>query len=762
MPPRVQSDQPTPGERSDRWLSGWLEAHAFALTLAICAVFFAPELLGDRVIFTRDNRVQVGLERRADPYPSNPLFGDHSDAYIPEIAQHLSDSHHSWLATWTPQVELGRPLWHWFGFSKAWLPAHGLALLGGGPFEFYDRLAALTITLTACFLFLLLRVLELRPVACLAGALSLALGPYMLFWSTFVMFLGSACWTACLLWLIAEATSGRAEPAGPRSVLRWSALFLGVSFASYSMLLAAYPQEVVQSAYLLVAFTLWRLVSIGSSVGEVARRAALLGAAAVSGLLAASPVLLDLLTAARRSASLQRDEAFFLANLPDLSSLGAVVGFASRFIDAFVFGNPILPDYPFPHDGSGVAPLHFGLLAVALVCCRLSKTWFWFGCSVLFATATVSTEVYRFAIANLGFHLSRASLIAGSILPICILAGYAVDDLLGSKRKSQRWAISVAAALWLVLVLHDGTEKVQWPAFLFSVASWAGLMALTLHRRPALILLLILASSFFYGRQLLPSRPTDSIALESPFLRAVESVVKDGRFARFGRPFPVLHQGALFGLPTIHSYDSLSPRQFHRFAQELNRRGASQHGRIFLSIDPLGVRNEALLDLANVRGVISRRPLRGLEVAHAGRGLFVLERKGRMAALHQLDRFTREGGEVRVPPSPANWSTRVASESIRLDDYLAIEVSAAEHETLLFLSQQHHPHWVASGSGQELETVRVNGLFQGVVVPPGTERIELRFRPFVWWSWVPQLAYLLGGAAVLVFWRHVRRRAVGS
>ena len=47
----------------------------------------------------------------------------------------------------------------------------------------------------------------------------------------------------------------------------------------------------------------------------------------------------------------------------------------------------------------------------------------------------------------------------------------------------------------------------------------------------------------------------------------------------------------------------------------------------------------------------------------------------------------------------------------------------------------------------ELETVQVNGFYQGVVVPPGTEEVELRFLPLVRWAWVSQVAFALAWLA---------------
>ena len=77
---------------------------------------------------------------------------------------------------------------------------------------------------------------------------------------------------------------------------------------------------------------------------------------------------------------------------------------------------------------------------------------------------------------------------------------------------------------------------------------------------------------------------------------------------------------------------------------------------------------------------------------------------------------------------------------------------------LLFLSQQYHPHGRARSTAGELETVTIDGFFQGVLVPVGTAEIELAFEPWVRWAWLPQACFTLAGALALL--GALRRRRV--
>ena len=80
---------------------------------------------------------------------------------------------------------------------------------------------------------------------------------------------------------------------------------------------------------------------------------------------------------------------------------------------------------------------------------------------------------------------------------------------------------------------------------------------------------------------------------------------------------------------------------------------------------------------------------------------------------------------------------------------------ALETESLLFVSQQYHDSWQARSPSGPLKTVVVNGFYQGVLLPPGTAEVELRFLAWGRWSWVPQVGFvMLGLAFLLTSWRY--------
>ena len=88
--------------------------------------------------------------------------------------------------------------------------------------------------------------------------------------------------------------------------------------------------------------------------------------------------------------------------------------------------------------------------------------------------------------------------------------------------------------------------------------------------------------------------------------------------------------------------------------------------------------------------------------------------------------------------------------------------TAVPRQTLVFLSMQHHPDWVATTpDGRQLTTVRVNDFYLAVVLPPDTHEVLLRFSPFVLWSWVPQAGFVVAAPGCLAH-RRVRSTKLSS
>jgi hypothetical protein len=150
----------------------------------------------------------------------------------------------------------------------------------------------------------------------------------------------------------------------------------------------------------------------------------------------------------------------------------------------------------------------------------------------------------------------------------------------------------------------------------------------------------------------------------------------------------------------------------------------------------------------------------GLRPGERGEPIAALERGGVHRARErpileaQLTSFEETGREVRLGGRLRELPRLPARRSLDQGDRLSFEVSPAPERTLLFVSQQHHPHWRAFADGVELVSVPVDGLFLGVLLPPETRSVELRFLPHARLAWLPQAGFAaLFAAAGLRRWR---------
>jgi hypothetical protein len=239
---------------------------------------------------------------------------------------------------------------------------------------------------------------------------------------------------------------------------------------------------------------------------------------------------------------------------------------------------------------------------------------------------------------------------------------------------------------------------------------------------------------------MLITRPKDEIHVTSPLVEKIRELTTGGvRYACVDNDQPRLlppNQEAELGLRSIHSYNSLSSLAYQEFVLRLSEKGAKTYGRQFKRIataSRLGSEHIAYTGLG-VFAVAGRLPVPRLEGAGEVDGVRLyrsVEAPLLEAHIAGFERVDETNVRIAEPRSAHRTLRRILSR----DDHLRFELEPSEHETLLFVSQQYWPQWEASVG----TPMRVDGFYQGVVVPPSTRDVELRFRPYVLWSWIPQL-----------------------
>ena len=367
--------------------------------------------------------------------------------------------------------------------------------------------------------------------------------------------------------------------------------------------------------------------------------------------------------------------------------------------------------------------------------------------------------VYLFAVHHLGFGLSRIQLLGGGIVPGFVLSAFKVDAIFrGELRltiRSAAWVLApvVAESVVALLIWH------RLPIDLVAVAATFLLVAALLgciywRSIPALIAVAVVCT-FLYERTLILSRSLETIHVSSKLIDAIEPQAPDGdRFAIADNTITALppNQEALFGLKSVNFYDSLSSRRYQELVNKWSLSGTLTYGRYLKFLDIESALADPAFPFSNVKVILSKRSLKTdrLKLAAEANGIKLYETITIPIEVLQTPRFKfLNEGEATIAPSAgsANLLSRLVE---WLNDFQKIEVTTSPGETLLFVSQQYHRAWRATSHQGSLRTVTANGFYQGVIVPSYTSEVELFFRPFALWIWLPQLLFAVSGTLLLL------------
>lgn len=510
-------------------------------------------------------------------HPENRKFTDVTNSYIPEIGAHLAGPRSGWLATWTAQNELGRPLYQVSGFSPAYLPVWLLSRAVHDPWVLLSTLALCTCFLAGAFLLLFCREAGLAPMAGLLASTGLAAAPPLMYWLSFPMFLSVWCWSAAVLWSV---TRLHRRP----DLLGWCVL----AFSGYSLLMTAYPQLVVFHAYLLggyglsLAFSRWR-----AERSAALRFAALCVSALALGMALAMPVYRDLLVLSSESARVAPGPSFFTAALPRVASLAEALRFVALSTVPEVFGNPIAATFALPYDGLSMA-LPTAFFAVAGLACALRRTWGWWLAIALLVLFAFKHDLYVFGVQNLGFHLSRSTPIGSITLPLAVISAFGADALASRSSTGERlralvWSTVACLALLLTALVYGLGHglAIRWPSAM-GLALVIGLLAAQRQRmRPLWLGAAVAITAATTAFPLMLRQDPRQIASTSALVERVRQQLPPGARLSVAAPGiaalpPNLNAG--LDLPSVHTYNGLSAKRYHHLVAQLGGQ-VSTYGR---------------------------------------------------------------------------------------------------------------------------------------------------------------------------------------
>lgn len=728
----------------------WIDVCSYRSALLGYAAFFLaltfPYWLQGEVVAPFSQAGELAApEMRGPAHIENKKFSDEPTAYIPEIGALLHGQRSAWLALWTNQNELGRPLDHTWGFSPAYAPTWLATKVTDSPQGFITFLSLGTCFLAGLFLLLLCLELGLAPLAGLLAASSLAAAPEVMYWLTFPMFLAAWCWSAGALYAVTRLVR-------QRDLLGWSIL----AFSVYSLLMTAFHQDIVYHAYILsgyAAYLTYRYWQSNGLQAVVIYFAVVTSAVTVGGMLAI-PLYFDLAYTASQSARVAPDVSFFTEVLPPLDSLFMVWRFFALSTFPEIFGNPISESYPIPfYDGLSVTPLVI-FLALSGLLLRFRETWGWWLAIVVLCLPTFLHPLYVFGVQYLGFNLSRSAPMGSILLPLTIISAYGADALVrGLPVKQRSRAVILAAAatvIGLLIVVGFGLTQglaIRWRIVVMTLVV-VGLLAAQLDKsRPALLVAALLLVGTYISFPLMLRQEPSQIVTTSVFVETLRAnLPPDSRYA-FVSPSGLLppNLNAALGLPSIHSYNSLSSQRYHTLIKALGGE-VRTYGRWNSSIAP--DYGSAVFWMSNISLILSSTKLEHQNLEYLGQSgdVYLYRVISRMGCCLQItpfaDHTTHDGVQITDPRSSVAYQP---VKTLDQGDLIAFKILDS-HASLLILSQKFHRDWhaqvLASSGWMVARTVAVNGIFQGVLLPDGTRMVRLRFKPFVRLAWVSHIFWM--------------------
>jgi hypothetical protein len=219
------------------------------------------------------------------------------------------------------------------------------------------------------------------------------------------------------------------------------------------------------------------------------------------------------------------------------------------------------------------------------------------------------------------------------------------------------------------------------------------------------------------------------------------------------------NQESLLGLKSIHVYDSLSSREYQALVSKLSLKGTYTYGRHFDYITDGRWLGRPEFSYTGIGLYISSMELHEPRLSRLGQWrkyrFYRPVSPPKMAA--QVVDYEQKDGEVVLAGRLEEHRLLPVRRLDAFTDYRTYALTPLGAPSLLFVSGQYHPRWVARGPEGPLETLKVNDFYEGVIIPPGTSEVVLEFRPRVLWMWVPQVIFLVLGAVVAAGYL-VRRR----
>lgn len=766
----------------------WLWQRPILLYSITVALYFGGWLWGTKVLSPIDTKFAVNMPfTTADYDNSGGFFSDYVIYYVPEAYQMMHAPRSTWLTTWNTMTELGRPLSQLSGWSGAYVLTWGMQAFITNPYVFFTATFVLYVYLTGLFALLYVRRLLQHTGLALFAAYIISFSPFFFFWNTYLSFYIATCWGVAILYGLIWI----------RDTPHWkSVLFL--IFAVYSLFSAAYPQMIIHILYMMVGYFLYLSWQLRKDYQKLWQFVVCCTVAVIAGVSMTIPQYLDIFqTSALAVVRQKMGTTYFTAIMPNLTSMPIAIQVAVKYVLKDIF-EPVdrFESLSYPFRGGNTSLFVFLFMMVGAIW-RWRQTWGWSLWLAIAVILSFNRTAFEFGYEQMHLpQLSRAVMFwgAGQQIPEMILAVYGMQVIISEpvKKSAKIMFGMVAAGIQLIIVASIMT-MIRKPNFQWT---FMGMYEFVVFEAIVVALMLVIALvpsmrvkwTIIFGilflrvivllQPMLITQPLTAIHMTSPATETIRQTLRPGeRIAMVDQHKTIIpnavstfneitpfggNYNALLQIANIGTYN---PLQSKYYVSLMKRFGVSYdfYNRYIRAIALPMPENDQWM--ANVRTIVSYNPLNDQNLVLATRTegfipFYVYTTPSTMGCCLQVPL-----SDVRIVTSPQQddyWidtpkapKNRQLQQSENQGDRFVVPVSESTNESIIVFSQIFHPQWharVRTATGwQDAMPVVVNESYQGVRVPVGTQEVVMEFRPWVFWSIIPNLFWL--GCVLLLLGR---------
>lgn len=728
------------------------------MVYSVCmAGYFWPFIIANQVIAPQlpyRGEMAPSSDSFWDQVTATPLiYGDFPNQEVGEVWLSLHSRKSGPIATWTEMSGYGRAIFPHFAYSQSafttWLSTQiADTIFGGDVYSVITLRNLATIYLAGLFLMLYGIQLGLNRWASTLAGFIYATAPAFSTWTVNYPFFVSGSMGIITLFAIHRLIS---------SPKPW--VWVLLAWAIHVEITSAYLQHTIYMFYLYAGYIAYMLIRQYPTWVQRVRKSISPITAIIVGAIASLPMLVDLFV----------EYQFSIRSLEQTATTNKL-----PFLDLYRMTALILPEIyntkplftlPISNDLQLLNGRYFSWLMAILIGIGITHAWrhvkgwvLWLG---LAFAMTYIPPIHDFSFTFIFPKISAWSKpfdFASLHLPAAIIMLWGLHQII-EQPLNHRWWIGIIGVIILTVTVSASPSENAQPRWLFVFFELGVLAAIisrniwhTKHYIYIIALVTLLTSAFVTFPTISRQAHADMRAVDIVHQKIKASLNQKQSMVEISTPktrsccFVRGNENIVFQIPTVHIYRSNISVYYSNLVRRLG--GQIKAARVSNYIQPRF--NSTDFWMLNVGVILSYQQLESssLELLATHNQLNIYRNK--VAGAQCCIQIAQKDLDIAIQRNPYGHLTLDIG-NIRKHTYTHITKSADQGDiyelanptgaaTIVVINHVFHPKWyaysVVGGSYIPLETVVINQIYQGIIIPEGTTHISMQFTPWSRWMWL--------------------------